>query len=430
MEGHCEIPFEGRREPFAKRAVGVEAGHLVLVLVRHQLVGVAGDGAGKRFAAAERAFGLADPFDEIAIPCRPRRVLPRGEVRCPPPDELVQGLRCGRLQPLVALERQALHRFEVARGPPAPPERLAVHLHRDPVELDGPFDGGTGDRDEPLLVCESEEEEVARDRVSEEPGRDAGGIQKLDVLGPRRRVNPSHDGVGRELQIRVAGELPCDLLVGVDDDPRVFRVHHVQCEVTGGDEAVAAEHEVRGARVQTDGAHVLGTRRDPHMARDRSSLLGHSELVHRRERDALEMGGHGDQRSDGDDPGAAHPRDENAEGATAVEARTVRLGQSGEPGGGLDTRPAPARLRALYGHEARTEAFDTGEVLVAGGLVDAALASVLGVEREHRETVRLRVAVAAALADPVVDERPAIRVHHCPALSPPALLRRTGLVVD
>ena len=117
-------------------------------------------------------------------------------------------------------------------------------------------------------------------------------------------------------------------------------------------------------------------------------------------------------------------------GRPSVEAWAVRLRQGGEPGRHLDPRSAPARLRALNGHEARTEAFDAGEVLVARGLVDAALAPVLGVERKHREAVRLRVAVPAALADPVVDERPAVGVHHRAALSPPALLGRAGLVVD
>ena len=130
-------------------------------------------------------------------------------------------------------------------------------------------------------------------------------------------------------------------------------------------------------------------------------------------------------------PVPPHPRDEDAERPPALdEGRTVGLGQRGEPGRDLDPRPAPPRGRPLDAHEARAEALDAREVLVAGGLVDLALAPVLGVEGQHREAVRLRVAVPAALADPVVDERAPVRVHHRAALAAPALLGRAGLVVD
>ena len=47
---------------------------------------------------------------------------------------------------------------------------------------------------------------------------------------------------------------------------------------------------------------------------------------------ALEMGGHGDEGTDGDDPATPDPGDKHAEGATVFEAQTVRLGQGGEPG--------------------------------------------------------------------------------------------------
>ena len=68
MEGQPQIPFEARREPFPEGAVCVETGHLVLVLVRHQLVRVAGDRAAERFAVPERPFRLAHPLDELLVP--------------------------------------------------------------------------------------------------------------------------------------------------------------------------------------------------------------------------------------------------------------------------------------------------------------------------------------------------------------------------
>ena len=119
---------------------------------------------------------------------------------------------------------------------------------------------------------------------------------------PAAAPDAPDDGPGRELEVRVAGELPGDLLVGVDDDLRARRVHHVEGEVAGGDEAVAAEHEVRRPRVEANCAHVLRPGRDPHVARHRPALLGHAELVDGRERDAFEVGGHGDEGADGDPP--------------------------------------------------------------------------------------------------------------------------------
>ena len=59
-------------------------------------------------------------------------------------------------------------------------------------------------------------------------------------------------------------------------------------------------------------------------------------------------------------------------------------------------RRGRARCRALVRHgalhrdEARAEALEAGEVLVAGRLVDRALAAELGLERHDRDAVGLR----------------------------------------
>src|SRR3546814_3474803 len=50
--------------------------------------------------------------------------------------------------------------------------------------------------------------------------------------------------------------------------------------------------------------------------------------------------------------------------------------------------------------------------------------------RFRSHAVRLHAAVAAALADRLVDEHPAVRILHRPALAAAALLGGTGLVVD
>ena len=89
-----------------------------------------------------------------------------------------------------------------------------------------------------------------------------------------------------------------------------------------------------------------------------------------------------------------------------------------------------AQLAAMHGDEARAEAFDAGKVLVAVGLVDAALAAELGFQRLHRDAVRHLRAVAAAFADALVDEDALGRIGIEPALAAAALFGRAGLVVD
>src|SRR6478735_7668339 len=68
------------------------------------------------------------------------------------------------------------------------------------------------------------------------------------------------------------------------------------------------------------------------------------------------------------------------------------------------TITAKLRPRAVDGDEGRAEALHAGEVLVAVRLVDLALAAELGLERLHGDAVRLHAAIAAALADQLVDE--------------------------
>ena len=84
----------------------------------------------------------------------------------------------------------------------------------------------------------------------------------------------------------------------------------------------------------------------------------------------------------------------------------------------------------MHRDEARAEAVQAGEVLVAVALVDLALAAELGLERLHRHAVALVGAVAAAFAHRVVDEHALGRIGEGAALAAAALLGGAGLVVD
>ena len=88
------------------------------------------------------------------------------------------------------------------------------------------------------------------------------------------------------------------------------------------------------------------------------------------------------------------------------------------------------RLGPVQRHEARAEALDAGEILVAGGLVDLALAPQFGLERQHGDAVRFDAAVTAALADLRIDEGALVGIGESAALAPPALFGCAGLVID
>src|SRR5690606_5402518 len=75
-----------------------------------------------------------------------------------------------------------------------------------------------------------------------------------------------------------------------------------------------------------------------------------------------------------------------------------------DPGGSHLALLGCLKTAALDGHETRAEAFDAGEILVAARLIDDALAAELGLERLHRDAVGDDAAIAAALADEIVDK--------------------------
>ena len=84
----------------------------------------------------------------------------------------------------------------------------------------------------------------------------------------------------------------------------------------------------------------------------------------------------------------------------------------------------------MNGHEARAEAVDAGEILVAARLIDAPLASEFGLERLDRHAVGDAPAIAAAFADGGIDEGADGRIGPFAALAQAPPLGRARLVVE
>ena len=140
------------------------------------------------------------------------------------------------------------------------------------------------------------------------------------------------------------------------------------------------------------------------------------------------VGRHPDQGADGDHAGTADACNEQAIGRRQVRQR--RLGQAGEIRGVRGDAFAFAQGTSFDGNDAGAESGDAGVVLVAGRLVDGALAPILGFDRHDRKAVGFCAAVAAAFARHLVDEDARCGIRIIAALAPAPLLRGAGLVVD
>ena len=229
----------------------------------------------------------------------------------------------------------------------------------------------------------------------------------------------------------------------VNSPVMVWCVLTTACEVPGSRRAsasalgahdqVAAQQQVGAAGAQPHGVQRLGRGADADMADDRAALLRHAELVEHGDALAFDMRRHAHDGADGDDAGAADAGDQHAVGPVG-DRRQRRGGRQRR----LDGRPrrlscvglALADAAAFDRDEARAEAVEAGEVLVAGRLVDGALVAELGLDRHDAEAVRLGRAVAAALAHRLVDEHALGGIGVGAALAAAALLGGAGLVVD
>ncbi len=135
--------------------------------------------------------------------------------------------------------------------------------------------------------------------------------------------------------------------------------------------------------------------------------------------------------ADGDHTRAADAGDEDAPRPVECGHRGLRHGREGHL---VEIKRGAAgalhEFATFHRDEARAEALEAGHVLVAARLVDAALAAELGLDRLHGHAVGLDTAIAAALADELVDDDAALGVREFALAAAAALLRRTGLVID
>ena len=185
----------------------------------------------------------------------------------------------------------------------------------------------------------------------------------------------------------------------------------------GADAVGVARRDEQVERQQAVDAGAVGVVRRRHVAAaeaqvadDRPGLLRQAGLVEAAHDVAVEHRRRAEHLADGDHAGAADAREAHGELVGRHDGHRV-----GQPGAGVAGRAGRRRRAGLAsvvdGHrgERRAVALQARHVEVAARLVDAGLAAVRRVDRLHRQAVALVAAVAAALADPLVDDDAEVR---------------------
>ena len=309
---------------------------------------------------------------------------------------------------------------------PAEAERALVHLDGGAIETDRLLDRLGADRHQALLVGKAQEEHVRGDRVPEQAHRVVVGIEGIDPAAAHAFADRVEQGRAGNLEVGVLGELARDHLVGRHDHRRLVGGDRFKNLVGGGNDEVAAEHDIGAADADADRLDVLGPVGELEVTGDRAALLGKAGHVDRAEALALDVRGLSEDRGNGDDARAADAGDEHGVGLSQRGLRRIgqareHLGDAGVLVRGLFGLDLP-RLGAVQGDEARAEAVEAGEVLVAGRLVDLALAPERRLLGNDGDTVRFHAAVAAAFADLGIDEDALVGIGEEAALAPASLL--------
>src|SRR5215471_7852577 len=249
----------------------------------------------------------------------------------------------------------------------------------------------------------------------------------MAVVGSSGAGNGAPQALARQRELGVAGEFARQHLGGVDHDLGGTGLDRAEHLLVARHHDVAAQDEIGPGGRDPDGVDVARILGDADVALHRATLLGEAGHVDHPDALALEMRRHADDGADRHDAGATDPGDDDAVGL--ADRRQRRLGKRRLVRGYRGALAFP-ELRAFDGHEGRAKALEAGEVLVAARLIDGALAAELGLERLHRHAVRLHAAIAAALADELVDDHAPVGIGKLSALAAPPLLGRAGLVID
>ena len=209
--------------------------------------------------------------------------------------------------------------------------------------------------------------------------------------------------------------------------------HRLQGFGRGRHHQIAGQHGIGLLGVYAHLVQALGQVGQAHKAQHRATLLRKAHEVQHAGALAFQVRGHGHDGTHRDHAGAANAGHQQIVGrAPDMDCRQrqgLQTGLKARTAGRQRTLFAPQR-DAADTDEAGAKALGAGIVLVAAGLVDAALAPMRRLVRQHGDAIALHRAVAAALAHGLIDEQAQVRVHQFTLFAAPALLGGAGLLVD
>ena len=380
-------------------------------------------GADRRTRGRRHRQGAADQ-GQRPVRCRGGRRLRGG------------GPGGGRRGSAGAFRDDAAQLFRAGDQQPAVAEGPDVLGDGDAVGAQGRLHGSRGHRQCPGLDGGAEHEGRLEGGVAEQGpghGRRIGGDGPVgtgtDGVGERDPVGTIGGDVGAH-HARGGGR-------GGDQGGGAAGVDDLQVRRVGGGQAVEGEQQVAPA-----GGHDarLGQRGigDAQIRDNGAALLRQTGHVDAADELAVSAGGGGDDRREHDHARAADAGDAYAPAAVAPRAPVrdgeVGVGEIGERSGGggrrAPGRAVPCAPGDLDRREGRAVAVEAGVVVVAGRLVDAGLAAEGGVHRLDGQAAGLLAAVAAALADALVDDHARRGRRGLAALAGPAVLGGAALVVD
>ena len=431
VELELDVALEHGGDLRLEGAVRVQARHFVLVLVRHQLVEVAGHGFRQaQVRAIQGAFGRAHLADEVQVLLRIRAILVGRQQGDSFFDDVVERVD--------ALEFHHLgggcHAHQAGRivgAGAAPVEGGLVERHRDVVQVDGRHDRRLGERHLALLPGIAEHEHVRRDGVAHQRRGDLARVDEIDVIRAAGLFDFHARRSTGELPVRVFHKGGRRRAGRVDHGPAASFSHARQGVAAGRDDQIATDHQVGRTGADAGRVDILLAVRQAHVRHHGAALLRQAAHVEHGTALAFHVRRHGQDLADGDHARAANAGDQNAERLGRRRNARRRQGRRGWcvlVGACRFFRLFQAA--AFHRHEAGAETRRAREILVAGRLVDLALAPQFRFQRFHRQAVRLHGTVAAAFADGFVDDGALGRVRVFIAFPAAAFFRGTGLIVD
>ena len=429
MEVQLHIPFKALADAGPEGRVAVQAGHLVLVLVGHELEEVVCHGL-RQAGLTQRGLGLFDAPHGLCIALRVSRVLVLGEEGHTALDGLGQARGLVPHHRLGAATTQVLLKSGwVVGGPTAPGKGLLVVLHRHRVEHHGLHQSLAAHGQPAFLPGVTQEHGVGIEAVAHEGGGAALGVEHAHRRLTQMRHQPVHAGLRRVLPIGLAhkGRRGCG--VAVEHQVRATGAQSLQGVGLRGHQGVTTQNQVGGGGRDAGGSDVLGSLGQQNMAPSGAAFLGQACGVLGDHALAFEVRGHADKLPHGDDAGATHAR-EHQSPSLLTEHGQGRIGQNLAGPAGFGRGRCAAQAAAFDGDKARAKTFNARKVFVAGALVDGALAAKLGLQRLHRQTVGLYRTVATAFTHRGVDDHTLVGLDQRTALAAAAFFGGAGLVVN